>query len=346
MRRFLFGLLSCCSFMSLASLAVAQTGDRIVELEIKIMSAADGQQQQWAEVLADVGIDRVRLTSTANSKPAVSEGEFGGQKILKISGVLESNGRLTLPGGNFSLRDADKIRALVSKLRADGAEVTLAQKLAFGLTAEQLVGLSETLAADVSFETKGERVGEVVKKIQDSLSVSIGIAAATQAKLASAEIVQEELQGLSVGTVLAAAIRPLGLVLGPGRPVGKEVELSIVDSRMAEEHWPIGWPIEKSPGKAAPKLFERFNFELNRAPLSEALKAIEKKVQVPMLFDHNSLAREGIELAKVKVTLNKKDQTYFGAIDDLLRQSRPSLKLELRVDEAQRPFLWISMAKQ
>ncbi len=346
MRRILFVLLCCCSLLLLAGLALAQSGDRIVELEVKITSAADGSQQEWSEVLADVGIDRVRLTSTAGSKPAVSESEFGGQKILKISGVLENNGRLSLPGGNFSLRDIDKIRELVKKLRADGAEVTLAQKLAFGLTAEQLVGLSEMLAAEVGFETKGERIGEVVKNIQNSLSISIVIAPAAQAKLASAELVQEEMKGLSAGTILAAAIRPLGLVLVPSRSVGKEVELSIVDSRVADEHWPVGWPIEQTPVKAAPKLFERKNFELNRAPLSDALNAIEKSVQVPMLYDHNSLARDGIELAKVKVTFNKKKQTYFGAIDDLLGQSRPRLKLELRVDEAQRPFLWISTGQQ
>lgn len=337
-----------CSFalMLVTGLVNGQTGDRVVELEIKVSGEESGEHQEWAEALADVGADRVRLTSTGSAKPGVSESEFSGQKILKISGVLERSGRLVLPGGNFSLRDADKIRELVRKLRSDGAEVTLAEKMAFGLTAEQLVGLSEALAAEVKFSTQGERIGIVVKKIQDSLPLEVLIEPGTQAKLAKPETVSEELKGLAMGTVLAASIRPLGLVVVPGRPIGKSVELRIVDSREAEEHWPVGWPIEQSPGNSAPKLFERINFELNRAPLSDALNAIEKKVQVPFLYDHNSLAREGVELAKIRVSFNKKKQTYFGAIDDLLSQARPRLKLELRLDEAQHPFLWISTAKQ
>ena len=330
----------------LAPVARAQTGDRIVELEVKMPGAASDDHQQWAEVLADVGADRVRITSADSAKPSVAEAQYGGQIILTVTGVLERGGKLALPGGVFSLQDSGKIRALISKLRVDGAQVTLAQKLAFGLTAEQLVGLSEILAAEVTFETKGQRVGDVVKKIQQTLTIPLNIDSSVGAKLAGSDSVAEELKGLSAGTVLAAIIRPLGLVAVPSRPIGKATELSIVETRSADEHWPVGWPSELSPAKAAPQLFERLNFELNKAPLSDALQAIEQKIHVPMLYDHNSFARDGVELAEIKVTFNKKRQTYFGTVDDLLSQARPRLKLELRVDEAQHPFLWISTAKR
>ncbi len=326
--------------------ARAQTADRIIELEVKLAGAASDDHQQWAELLADVGADRVRITSGDNAKPSTSESEYQGQTIISVIGVLDRSGKLFLPGGSFSLQDSGRIRELIGKLRADGAQVTLSQKLAFGLTAEQLVELSEMLALEVEFETKEQRIGAVVTKLQSILVIPLNIDPAVRAKLAGSDSVPEELNGLSVGTVLAAVIRPLGLVAVPSRPVGKSLELSLVDTRSAQAHWPVGWPSELSPAKTAPQLFERFNFELNRAPLSDALRAIEKKTGVPMLFDHNSFAREGIELAQVKVTFNKQKQTYFGTVDDLLSQARPRLKLELRVDEAQHPFLWISTAKR
>jgi hypothetical protein len=345
MRQILRGAIwVACVFIASAIPVCAQNRDRIVELEVKVAGAGSADHQQWAEILADVGADRVKLTSGEGARPSTSESEFQGHKIVTVIGVLETSGRLVLPGGVFTMRDAGKIRELITKLRADGAEATLAPKMAFGLTAEQLVGLGEILAQPVEFETKDQRIGDVVKKIQQVANFPLKIDSTVQAELSSAELVQEEMRGLSYGTVLAAAIRPLGLVAVPGRPVGQSVEMTIVGSRAAGEHWPIGWPPELAPGKAAPVLFERFNFELNNAPLMDALTAIQQKTQVPMLFDHNSLARAGIDLNSLKVTFNKKKQTYFGTVDDLLSQSRPRMKLELRVDEGQRPFLWISAA--
>jgi hypothetical protein len=320
-------------------------GDRVIELEIKVDASESEDHQVWSEILADVGADRVRLTSSAASQPGVNESEFRGQKILVVSGLLSRNGQLILPGGKFSKRDAAKIRELIRQLRADGAEITLAPKLSFDLTADQLVGLSKKLAADVRFETKGVPIGDVVQRIESELGCKLTVGPEVEAALAGPEAVAEEMKGLSLGTVLSAAIRPLGLVVVPTRAAGESLKLSLVDSRTADEHWPIGWPSEQTPGKTAPKLFERFNFELNRAPLSEALDAIQKKVGVPILMDHNGLAREGVELDKIRVTFNKQKQTYYGAIEEIVSQARPKLKLELRVDDGLRPFLWISAAR-
>lgn len=328
--------------LSVTTVAACQSTDRIISLEIKTPGAASEHHQQWAEILADVGADRVKITSADGARPAVDESEYSGQTIIRVTGVLSRNGQLALPGATFGPQDAGRIREWISKLRADGASVALSEKMAFGLTAEQLVALNETLAQAIEFETKGQAIGDVVTRIERDTGVRLQIDSTVRSKLGGSDVVAEEVKGLAAGTVLAAAIRPLGLVVVPTRPVGGAVELAVVDSRSTDEHWPIGWPLEVAPAKAAPILFERFNFELTQAPLTDALAAIEKKTQVPFLYDHNSFARAGVELAKVRVDFHRKRQTYFSVIDDLLSQSRPRLKLELRVDEAQRPFLWIS----
>ena len=61
-----------------------------------------------------------------------------------------------------------------------------------------------------------------------------------------------------------------------------------------------------------------------------------------MLLDHNSLALKGIDPRQLVVTLNQGKDTYYSIVRELLRQSRPKMRLEIRVDEAFQPFVWIS----
>jgi hypothetical protein len=61
-----------------------------------------------------------------------------------------------------------------------------------------------------------------------------------------------------------------------------------------------------------------------------------------MLFDHNSLAMKEIDLAQRHVTLNQGKDTYYSIVRELLRQGKPKMRLEIRQDEALRPFVWIS----
>ncbi len=68
--------------------------------------------------------------------------------------------------------------------------------------------------------------------------------------------------------------------------------------------------------------------------------AIQKRLEAPVLYDHNSLARSGIDIANKQVSLPATNTYYKEILDQLLKQA--SLKSEIRVDEAGRPFLWIS----
>jgi hypothetical protein len=149
------------------------------------------------------------------------------------------------------------------------------------------------------------------------------------------------MQGLSAGTVLAAALRPMGLVAVPRFPAGGPIEVVVMDSQKAAEHWPIGWPPEKAPLHAAPELFDRLdNVEIRSFALKEALDAIEQRLGVPFLYDRNALAAEGIDLQAIKVTLVKPRLTYFSIVQQLLSSAKRDLRVELRLDEAGKPFLW------
>ncbi len=315
---------------------------RMISLEISAdRKAPVGTQQQWIQMLQSVGADKVISRTASPELPAVEEIKTPTMTLLKVTGFV-SGRNIFLPGGKFSIRDKNGIRNLLQRLREDGATVALAEKLAFGLTAEQLVGLHEKLSKEVDFNTAGQRAGDVIKRMTEGTRMSFLYDRAATAAVNGEETVQEELKGISTGTALATVLRPLGLVLEPKREQGKELQLRILDTRSSKENWPIGWPIEKAPIEVEPKLFDTLPINIQGFPMKAAMDAIEKRAGVRFFYDQNTLAREGIELDKVKVTLQREKVSLLVAVSKLLKQSKPQLWEEIRVDENGKAFLWIS----
>jgi len=86
------------------------------------------------------------------------------------------------------------------------------------------------------------------------------------------------------------------------------------------------------------------NVEIEDTPLAGALDAISGRIKAPMLYDYNSLARQRIDPETVKVSLDEGRMYYQRIIDRLVNQA--GLTSELRVDDAGKPFLWISTLRR
>ena len=99
--------------------------------------------------------------------------------------------------------------------------------------------VDEELAKAVGFSTKGLAARDFVDRIGRQLTMTVSIDSSAQAELAAGEKVHDELVGLSIGTALAAGLRPSGLIF---RPVvaGGRVELAVRVARGEKELWPIG----------------------------------------------------------------------------------------------------------
>lgn len=340
--RFLLAVLAIALPNAASIAAQTPSQSRHIELTIQVDArAAIGTQQRWMQALAQVGADRVVVKTGSAKSPSIEEDRLSSSTVVIVTGIADGN-RLKLPGKSFAITDKSGIRAFLEELRADGAEVTLAEKKAFGLTSKQLVSLHETLQTPVSVSTRGANAGQVFSKIANNLNSNFTLDTAAKRALAGDETIAEELHGLSSGTVLAAIIRPLGLVLQPQRPQGGTVEIRVVKTESAKDNWPVGWPINRPPVQIAPKMFERLELEIRGFPLTDVMNAIQKRTGMPFLYDHNALAREGIELSETKVTLVREKVSYMVAVGKLLNQTRPRLIEELRVDENGKPFLWIT----
>ncbi len=301
--------------------------------------------QKWSRVLAEAGITRVKLRAGRGGEVASIDTIGSGTSIsYRVYGILITGNQLILPGGRFRLGDREKIEQWVERLRQDGPELlTARERPPFGLTVAQLERVHDDLQHRVTQSTKGQDPRHVIERIERQLSVPLQVDRQAMATLRTAGSVKEELQGLSSGTVLAAVVRPLGLALVPERQ-GQKVQHVIRRATAAEEVWPVGWPLKEKRQAVAPQLFELIPVEIDEFPLTETLTAIGQRIDIPMLFDHNSLARHAINLESLRVSYPGKKSNYSLVLRSILAQG--GLRGELRLDDADSPFFWITTLKR
>ncbi|MEL7497988.1 MAG: hypothetical protein AAFN77_10285 [Planctomycetota bacterium] len=341
------------SLVMLSSQAYAQrnaspTQDKPTVITLEVFGdprGALGSQQEWMQALQKVGANRVTTGSGSRAEASVNEQETTQAISIRVKGFLEK-GKLVLPGGKFSIRETDKIKSLLAGFRVNGAEVTLAEKKAFGLTAKQLVWLHSQLNVEVKTETNGKPLSEIIstlrKPLEEVSGVKVVLDSMAQKVIRSDKTATEEMKGLSTGTSLAAILRPHGLVLEPVHVKANEIELHIKDSQSSEEHWPVGWPLDRPPIQVEPKMSEQMPIQIKNFPLDKVMVAVQKRADVPFLYDQNSLAREGIEMPDIKVSLTEKNASLSIVVFRLLRQTKPRLSHEMRMDEKGKGFIWIS----
>lgn len=345
LRRLLTVLILAVAGLAMHDASLAQPGQtrRLIELEVVADQRGElGLQHEWMEALQRVGADRVRVATSARpGGPAVEELRTGETVVVQVRGMI-SGRRLKLPGGEFGIGDTDGIATLLRRIRDDGAQMALTEKMGFGLTAEQLVALHEELATPVAMGTFGQPVTAVIEGMRGALRSPLALAPEVVALLEECESpVQDELRGMSVGTALAAVARPLGLVLVPVRPQGGVVQLGLVPYDRAAEHWPVGWPVEEDLRKVAPAMFQAIDVEIRSYTLADALAAIAARMEMPLLYDQNSLAMKEVDPAAVRVELVQKKLTLNSIVTKLCAQARPALAFRVRRDEAGKPFLWV-----
>ena len=79
-------------------------------------------------------------------------------------------------------------------------------------------------------------------------------------------------------------------------------------------------------------------------PLDKVMEAVQKKAEIPFIYDEQVIASEGIDVANTKVSISNKNGVLMVMIGKLLRQTKPRrLSQEIRIDDAGKTFLWITV---
>jgi hypothetical protein len=336
---------SCCVAAATAGQAVRAV-DAAPRVSLEVLTQPGlplTASQQWYKVLTDLGISGLQIRSAnARDEAAVTEHGTKAAPQYHVTGILSSDNVLYLPGGKFGPKDTAALRKWLTTLRDLGPEGLAQPPAAFGLLASQLAAATADLKRPLTTATKGASAATVVSDLAGRLQHPLVMDAAARSALAEVAVA-EELRGLSAGTALAIALRPAGLVLVPQRAGRGALEYRIAPSERGGESWPIGWKPKKRPAEVLPALFEFLNVEITGIPVSEALVALEGRLKVPLVFDRNALALHGVDPAKVPAEVPSGRMSYSQTLRRVLSQAR--LKYDLRVDEAEKPFLWITTVK-
>lgn len=296
--------------------------------------------QEWLQALQSLDLDGLRIREfKGEDQPRVETLGAGASARHKVTGVIAGANDLRLPGGRFGLGDKARLVKWIDKLKEGGGEEAVTAKTgAFGMTNKQLVELHTALSGRLRQSTRGKPTTDIVRAIASRIEVPLTVSPEVRDRFADEEVA-DELEGIAAGTSLAAIVRPLGLVVAPQLQGGRP-RLIVVDQKSAKEFWPIGWPTDANTGELAPGLLKFLDVEIDDTPLHETVAAIQGRVELPFLFDHNGLAKHGVDLEKVKVTIPRGRTYYSKVLSQALGKAR--LKYELRIDEAEQPFLWIS----
>lgn len=336
--------------MLLATAAFAAAGPPVPARKVRISMEliTDGKlpatsAQAWYNAAKDLGLAGLRIRTVEGEEKA--EIEQVGSKAApayRVTGILTPENVLVVPGGKFSVRDTGKLRKWLDNLSDQGVDGVTQPKLMFGLLRAQGERFSGDLKKPIAFSTKGTPLAQAVKNIAGQLAFPLTLEPGCGAAMADV-VVEDDLRGISRGTALAIMLRPAGLAFEPERQSGDKLQYRVRKADTKREAWPIGWKPSEPMQKILPESFNFINVDLSDITLPEVLDAIEGRLKAQFLFDHNALALVGIDPAKVEVNLPAKKLTYVMILNRVLSKAR--LRYELRVDDADRPFLWVTTIK-
>lgn len=335
-------LIGLAAFVGLvAAAAPAAAAGRVELVLVTEGSFPATETQRWLRLFTDLKVGGLRIRArTADDEVAVVTEGTADSPVYRVTGVLTERNELLLPGAKFSPRDGARISAWLEKLKEEGPGGEKQADTPFGLSGEELKRANADLSRPLGVSTKGVARPEALIAFLERRTLQLTAARNDLRALDPDDKIEEELKDVSAGTALACLLRPAGLGLVPQRGKSGSLEYVVAKPAAGEPVWPVGFPAEDQRKEKLPKLFEFFNVEIDEAALSDVLPALEKRLEVPFLVDHNGLALEDIDPAQVNVSLPSKRTTFGIALKKVVQQAK--LKSELRLDEAGNPFIWIT----
>lgn len=319
----------------------------VTTITVELLTGPTGvglKARQWAEILNKLDVVVTVRNGRSDDKVGVTEKKAGGTlRSVLVVGFLDSSGKLIFPDQIFTEDDAEKLAAWINELRLYGAQGDPNGRPVWGLTKEQFgvihAGLKKPLVTDTRDVEITKAVG--LFDLPKEHPVRFSAEAVARLKERGGQLkVSQSLQGVSQGTALAVLLAEQGLGFRPRRLPDSTVELTVYPLEEKSNVWPVGWPRENNVPDTCPELFQFKNVELDDEPLDEILEAVASVIKIPILIDRQGLASKGIDLAQVKITYPRKRTTWAEALKSFTYKAKS--KVEVLVDEAGKPFIWIT----
>ena len=299
----------------------------------------------WTQTLTALNIENLQIRgAVANDKIEIVTRGTAAVPLYSVSGIITQNNQLIVPGGRFSANDRAGLSSWLEKLRKEGpARAGGAPREPFGLPVQVRALVNGDLARTFDFPTKGQPTKGTVEKLATKLAYPLLADPAARTALADAGNIDDELQGLAVGTAIVALARTAGYVVVPRVGAQGKPEYLLTPVASATESWPLGWTPAQKDGDIVPALIEIINVQIDDTPVAEVVEAIAGKLKIPVVYDRAIMAHQKIDIMRTKTTIP--EGKSMCAI--VLRRAlfKAGLTHELRLDDAGKPMLWITSVK-
>ncbi len=316
------------------------------------------EAQEWGSALNSAGFQRAQIRG-GDSSDALDIRELGTHSYL-VSGMLMRNGQLLLPGNaRFSISRVREIKPYLEKQIAlmreeqtlesasvpekeSALRVNSSSGYAFDGGEEQEF-LFRDLAEPVGFRTKGISRKKVIQKLANRFRSPIRFPKSIWKKFDESDLVTEELEKVARGTAFVYVLRYLGYCLVPEEDENGKYFLRVVSAEKADSDQilPVGYSVENP---SVSTLHERFQANVDGATVALVLDSLQKRLEIPFLFDFNSMAGLGIELEEVVVRQKPAKLSYRQLLDAVLYQAQ--MKREVRTDESGNIFFWMTTIRK
>lgn len=319
------------------------------KISIRLEIFCDGQlqpmeAQEWGRELSGAGFQSVQVRAGA-SADALDIQPLG-DGLYVASGMLTKNNQLLMTGGRrFSLSESRQVKPYLEEMIL---EMEQAEAAAVAEEEEEKAeegtrdALLEDLSVPVNFSTKGKPRKLVLKQMLQSFRIPFRIPTNIKTAFDSEDLVEEELKGMARGTALAYVLRYIGYCVQPENTEDGRILLRIVSAPNADakKMIPIGYA---APEFRVEELSESFEANVDGASAKRVLDSLQDRLDIPFLYDYNSMAGLGIEPADVVIRQKPGKFTYNRLLNAVLLQTR--LQRETRIDEAGNVFFWITTVK-
>ena len=313
------------------------------EISIRLEIFCDGPlqpmaAQQWGSALNSLGFYGVQIRG-GDSSDVLDIRPLGGG-LYAVSGMLTSGDRILLPGNvSFSLGQIRGMKPYLEEqiLLLEQSEAASADTAD---TQAERDALFQELAEPVGFSTRGVSRKKVLQELAHSFETHIRFPVSIRKMFDGSDLVTEELRSVSRGTALVYVLRYLGYCVVPEKnesSAGYTLRILPADQADPQRILPVGYPAETASPDV---LFERFNANVDGVSAARILNSLQERLDIPFLYDFNSMAGQGIELEEVTIRQKPGRFSYKKLLDAVLYQAK--LQREVRIDESGQVFFWIS----
>ncbi len=316
-----------------------------VDVRVQVSPEADKKLVVlWFQLLKDVGADGVSEMPGVPSPPKAGEKadpaiQSAGPRRVLAQGAIGPSGNLHFGTESFRYADRGRLQAFFKKLHAEGVPGPDPASPLWGLSKIQFDLLQAELKQPSQFDLKDQPLEKFLAELRGRTKLAIKTTPDIQQRTGATRLTGTTGE-LSRGAALAFVLGQHGLAWEPRQGDAGGVTVLVMSREDSKRPWPVGIAPEIFTADVAPVLMTNTRYKTDNTPLAEVLTVFRRELKMDVLLDAASLAERDFDADKLRSTVLITGGTFTSAIRKTLAPM--SLKHELRIDEANRPFLWVT----